>query len=180
MDYYTGQIDNILPADTYGVSIKIRSTRGETHWMEFNSDSFEAITKNFDELNHGNELRKEEELSQKVLTFTTTEPGFMGLDGSDTLVPLKADRKVIGKWQQLYIHGEAQYECGYDIPTIVEGLLKFFPEQDCLVALKDKKIECILVAWEVKGIYRGLICAKTDKEGLAYARKCSKDKRTIL
>jgi len=25
-----------------------------------------------------------------------------------------------------------------------------------------------------------LICAKTDKEGLAYARKCSKDKRTIL
>ena len=115
-----------------------------------------------------------------MLTFTTSEPGFMGLAGSELFVPQKPEREVIGTWRGLYIHGEAEHRAGFDIPDLVEGTLEYKPEQECLVALKDETIECVLVAWEApcwveenSTVIRGLICAKTDTVSLTYARECS-------
>jgi hypothetical protein len=120
------------------------------------------------------------------LAFTTTEPGFLGSAGSEPFVD-RREPKVVGKWQQLYIHGKAEDIAGYDIPYIVDGTLEFHPEQECLVELKDKKVECILVAWQAPGwgdnpvdVFRGLICAKDDVDGLVYARKCSAEKSRML
>ena len=123
-----------------------------------------------------------------MLTFTTTEPGFLGTAGSDLFVPRK-NPEVKGKWSGVYIHGRAQDIAGYDIPSIIDGVLEYKPEQDCLVALKEQNVECILVAWYARcgtiphpnaEVIRGLICAKDDEPSLAYARKCQADKRSFL
>ena len=56
-DYYNDEIKSVLPVDQYGVSFKVRSTTGETKWLEFNHQSYQALTGNFDALNRGNILR---------------------------------------------------------------------------------------------------------------------------
>jgi hypothetical protein len=123
-----------------------------------------------------------------MLTFTTTETGFMGTDGSDLFVPRK-NPEVTGKWRSVYIHGKAQDIAGYDIPSIIDGVLDYKPEQECIVALKDQNVECILVAWYARcgtmpdpdvEVIRGLICAKDDEASLVYARKCQAEKKSIL
>jgi hypothetical protein len=123
-----------------------------------------------------------------MVIFTTTEPGFLGTAGSEPFVA-RRDPKIVGKWQGVYIHGKAENTAGYDIPIIVDGTLEFQPEQECVVELKNAKIECILVAWQAPGmgvgdnpidVFRGLICSKDDAEGLAYARQCSADKVRML
>ena len=43
-DYIKDQVNNILPSDRYGISIKIRTTKGETKWMLIKSkEDFEKI-----------------------------------------------------------------------------------------------------------------------------------------
>lgn len=69
-----------------------------------------------------------------MLTFTSTEPGFMGSAGSEPFVIPKPEAiKVVGSWRGLYLHGKAEDFVGYDIPTIVKGTMEYKPEQECLV-----------------------------------------------
>lgn len=123
-----------------------------------------------------------------MLAFTTTEPGFLGSAGSELFVPCR-NPEVKGKWRGVYMHGKVERIVGYDIPKIIDGLMEYKPEQDCVVEIPGETIECILVAWPARcgtypdpdaEIFKGLICAKTDAESLAYARKCSIEKVTSL
>ena len=41
--YYIDQMKRLNPVDEFKVSIKIRSTSGETNWMELNADCFTAL-----------------------------------------------------------------------------------------------------------------------------------------
>ena len=123
-----------------------------------------------------------------MLTFTTTDPGFMGTAGSDLFVPRK-NPEVKGPWRGVFIHGKAEDQAGYDIPSIVDGVLEYKPEQDCVVALKEQNVDCILIAWYARCctmpdpdalIIRGLICDKTDEKSLVFARKCQAERNPML
>lgn len=41
--YYHDQMKRLVPVDEFKVSIKMRSSSGETHWMELNAESFLAL-----------------------------------------------------------------------------------------------------------------------------------------
>jgi hypothetical protein len=42
--YYDEEAKSLLPIDQYGVSIKMRSTKGETKWLQLNEESFKAVS----------------------------------------------------------------------------------------------------------------------------------------
>lgn len=112
-----------------------------------------------------------------MLTFTTTEPGFMGSAGSDPFVPIK-EPIIKCRWRGVYIHSKAQDIAGYDIPVIVDGELDYKEEQDCVLALKDQSLDCVLIAWRLdETTATGLILAKDDDDGIAYAKQCQSEKR---
>ena len=41
--YYQDQMERLVHVDRYKASIKIKSTSGETKWMELNADCFTAL-----------------------------------------------------------------------------------------------------------------------------------------
>ena len=121
-----------------------------------------------------------------MLTFTSSEPGFMGLAGSDPFVPIK-NPEVKEKWVGVYLHGDAEAFCGFDIPILVDGVLEYKPEQEVLVAGPKESIPCLLIAWKAEDystppvkICKGLICSKEDTIALEYARKCQKERTKHL
>jgi len=42
--FYDAEAKCLLPIDQYGVSIKMRSTSGETKWLQLNEESFKAVS----------------------------------------------------------------------------------------------------------------------------------------
>jgi hypothetical protein len=41
--YYQDQMKRLVPVDDFKASIKVRSSSGETNWMELNADCFKAL-----------------------------------------------------------------------------------------------------------------------------------------
>jgi len=98
----------------------------------------------------------------KQLVITTTDPGFMGSAGSKPHVPMSEFEPITGNLLslrgiyphphikhavrgQMYIHGEAEYEAGYDIPRLVKGdvgqMSRSYDKQDIVLKIRDKEIK---------------------------------------
>jgi hypothetical protein len=41
--YYKSELNNVLPIDDYGCTIKIKSSKGESKWLNVNSDFVKAF-----------------------------------------------------------------------------------------------------------------------------------------
>lgn len=46
-NYYKEEMKRILPADEYGISIQIRTTKGYTKWLALNAESFKIFQEIF-------------------------------------------------------------------------------------------------------------------------------------
>ena len=108
------------------------------------------------------------------------------MPGSEPFVEPRK-RSVVGTWRSVYLHGEVQDRAGYDVPVLVEGELRYQPEQECVVELLDNmdgeafSIKCILVAWYRKdGCISGLICSRSDERMLEQARRYRAERRECL
>ena len=42
-DYYYSQLEKLLPIDEYGITIKVRSTNGQTNELNLNEESLKAL-----------------------------------------------------------------------------------------------------------------------------------------
>lgn len=124
-----------------------------------------------------------------MLTFTTTDPYcvFGGIAGK----PLVPRRQPIAPdsdaFVNMYLHGDVQDLAGFDLVSLVDGEFKLAEgEHECLVELPSSKTECLLVLWNAgktgddRGWWKGLVVAKTDADSLSYARRCAKEKTSIL
>ena len=120
----------------------------------------------------------------KLLALHSKDDEILAPRGNFTI---KEPRKV---FLSAYIHGDAMNLVGYDIPVFIDGEMTNDDEQDCLLKWNDEERECILIQWdtdEIRGrgedtvkYYRGLICLKTDDRSIEYARRCSKEKKSML
>ncbi len=132
-----------------------------------------------------------------MFSFTTYGiPGFMGIhEPEDELLAPRGEFKITNAKNCIlsaYIHGEAEKIAGYDIPVFIDGeFIADLPEQDCVMKLKGKEFDCVLIQWDTgrnvemqdgtsRGRSRGLFCLKTDHVSIKYARECTKKKSTDL
>lgn len=112
-----------------------------------------------------------------------------------TIVPEKSNGDLIGDYTQeelarassCYLHGELDFEVGYDIFNMLKSELK--PEQiDQHDRLTDEfgpgiypcicmGEPCTFFRWK-NGGYHGLVVFNTDKDAYEYASKCYEEKQT--
>lgn len=82
---------------------------------------------------------------------------------------------------KIYIHGDAEYAAGFDIPWFRSGTVDLaLEEQPCMLALRDNStLACTLHLWRTvdEKLMCGFIIADTDDESVAYARKCRFERR---
>lgn len=85
----------------------------------------------------------------RQLKLTTSTPGFFGSAGNP-LIEIEGDIEITAleeiKAPGFYIHGEAEYLAGYDIPIILDGDLNNLnlpiEEQDILLLLPSGEYKC--------------------------------------
>lgn len=116
-----------------------------------------------------------------MLRLTTTEAFSVVMEALTTPTPhlpvvdeIGIFTNKAGRWSG-YIHGTAQDEAGFDIPSFISGTLPDASgEFAATLVLPDKEIACTIVQWKPRSghwNYRALICASDDTTGLAQARQ---------
>jgi hypothetical protein len=125
--------------------------------------------------------------------FTTTEPHGMFDDRGDALWKPKMDSP--DRWwnkkylYQVYLHGKAQDELGFDLAVLVDGRMPDTQgKYTCYIHDKEGYLYLWLSPWTVKTIgsnvkkeqLKGLVVYASDLEAQQYAFKCMTERRAVI